>query len=135
MMSEYRNEYQNGNQGSRKFLSRLKKSKRTGVMRKEAYVFYARKKWGDFIKGEWGRVDYMILDHNEDPLIVIEFKSTRARIHKEYGVPQLERYVTTSKARFGILANSINPTQWIYYERSGQKIERISRNKFESIIF
>lgn len=136
-MSKYRSEIEVRNQIISDLWSRLNQSKRTGVMRKESLVSYVPiKPWGSYQKGQWGYADLVIFERGkENPLFIMEFKSTTTRIHKGYGKKQLENYIIAEKALFGILANSTDITQWIFYRRSGQKIERISQIEFETIIF
>ena len=136
-MLKYQNQYETCDWGIREIWNRLDRSKRTGVIRKESIVSYVPiKTWGSYQKGQWGYADLAIFERGKkNPLIIVEFKSTLAPIHEGYGKKQLEKYITASGSRFGILANSMDITQWIFYRRSGQKIERISQIEFESIIF
>ena len=70
-----------------------------------------------------GRADVVLVDGNGSFAAIAECKGSG---YVGHGIEQLNAYLSTSDAPFGIFANTVDPEQWKFYKNQGQ-------NQFESI--
>ena len=74
--------------------------------------------------------DIAVLNPKEEPVVIAEFKGKDGDKH---GPEQLGSYLSATRTRFGIFANSSDESKWVFYENlRGNKFKIIERDEFEN---